>query len=63
MFLSKRNGIFYLWYDDEKGEKVSTRCTKKSDAPRFLKDFSPSNSSLIVDRFLGGRSQLSLQTN
>jgi hypothetical protein len=50
MFLSKRNGIFYLWYDNEKGKrrKVSTRCTKKSDALQFLKKFSPSNSSPVT---------------
>ncbi len=43
MFLSKRsNGIYYLWLDDENGRKrkVSTHCTVKSDALRFLRTFS-----------------------
>jgi len=42
MFLSKRcNGIYYLWFDDELGRrhKVSTRCTLKSDALKFLQHF------------------------
>jgi site-specific recombinase XerD len=45
MFLSKRsNGIYYLWIDDELGRrhKVSTRCTLKTDALKFLQDFKQS---------------------
>ena len=43
MFLSKRrsNGIYYLWYEDDLGrrQKVSTRCARKSDALKVLRDF------------------------
>ncbi len=42
MFLSKRsNGVWYLWFDDELGrkQKVSTRCTLKSDALKFLQTY------------------------
>jgi integrase len=42
MFLSKHhNGIYYLWFHNEQGkkQKVSTRCTYKSDALRFLQSF------------------------
>ena len=41
MTLSKRsNGIYYLWYHDESGKrrKVSTGCTRKSDALRFVRE-------------------------
>lgn len=50
MFLSKRNGIFYLWHEDEKGKrrKVSTRSTNKSDALLFLKKFTPSETSRVT---------------
>ena len=43
MFLSKRNGIYYLWYTDEAGrkQKVSTRASSKSEAFKFLHDFRP----------------------
>lgn len=41
MFLSKRNGIYYLWYDDDDGRrrKISTRARLKSDALKFLRSF------------------------
>ena len=41
MFLSKRNGIYCLWYTDEAGRKrkVSTRCKRKSEALEFLQSF------------------------
>lgn len=42
MFLSKHsNGIYYLWFINEQGkkQKVSTHCTYKSDALRFLQSF------------------------
>ena len=41
MFLSRRNGIYYLWYTDEAGrkQKVSTRVSSKSEAVKFLRDF------------------------
>jgi len=42
MFPSKRsNGIYYLWFDNELGcrQKVSTCCTRKSDALKFLQSF------------------------
>jgi hypothetical protein len=42
MFLSKRsNGIYYLWFDNELGcrQKVSTCCTRKSEALKFLQSF------------------------
>ena len=45
MFLSKRNGIYYLWYRDDLGrkKKVSTGATTKSAALEFLRDFDKSN--------------------
>jgi hypothetical protein len=41
MYLSKRNGIYYIWYKDENGkkQKVSTHCLKKADAFEVLKSF------------------------
>jgi hypothetical protein len=41
MFLSKRNGVYYLWYRDADGnkKKVSTHCRQKKDALRFLQSF------------------------
>jgi integrase len=42
MFLSKHhNGIYYLWFVNERGkkQKVSTRCTYKVDAVKFLQGF------------------------
>ena len=41
MFLSKRNGIYYIWYRDvrDKKRKVSTGATVKIDALRFLRSF------------------------
>jgi integrase len=41
MFLSKRKGVYYLWYKDEDGHrhKVSTRCRKKNAALEFLRSF------------------------
>ena len=40
-YLSKRLGIYYLWYVDSQGrkKKVSTRTAYKADAPRFLTSF------------------------
>jgi hypothetical protein len=44
MFLSRRKGIWYLWYADESGirRKVSARTSKKSAAYRFRHSFKPS---------------------
>jgi site-specific recombinase XerD len=42
MFLSKRsNGIYYLWFVDDGGkkQKVSTGCSLKSEALKFLQSF------------------------
>jgi integrase len=42
MFLSKsKHGIWYLWYRNDKGKKakVSTRCTHKPGALKFLQNF------------------------
>lgn len=41
MFLSKRNGIYYLWYANDAGKKrkISTRCRYKADALKFLQSF------------------------
>jgi integrase len=41
MFLSKRGGIYYLWYVDERGkrQKVSTKATTKTEAVEFLRKF------------------------
>jgi hypothetical protein len=45
MFLSKRNGVYYLFFRDEHGVRhnVSTRCRIKSDALRFLQSFRSGN--------------------
>ena len=41
MFLSKRNGIYYVWYVDDAGckKKVSTRSGRMSEALSFLQTF------------------------
>ena len=41
MYLSKRNGVFYLWWKDDAGKKrkVSTRATTKPEALQFLREF------------------------
>jgi integrase len=41
VFLSRRNGIYYLWYDTPQGRrrKVSTGTTIKPEALRFLRSF------------------------
>lgn len=41
MFLSKRDGVFYLWYktDDGRRGKVSTRAANKSEALKFVQNF------------------------
>jgi integrase len=42
MFLSQRGGIYYVWFIDEqsgKRQKISTGCTLKSDALKFLTEF------------------------
>lgn len=43
MYLSKRkdSGVYYLWFHDSRGRKrkVSTRCNKKNDALKFLREF------------------------
>jgi integrase len=41
MFLSKRNGYYYIWYTDDHGrrQKVSTRCTTRGDALKALARF------------------------
>lgn len=44
MHISKRsNGIYYVWYTDERGckKKVSTRSSSKSEALKFFRDFIP----------------------
>jgi integrase len=48
MFLSRRNGIYYLWYSDKSGKrrKVSTRSKSKSDALIFIKKYQPKNIDL-----------------
>ena len=48
MFLSKRNGIYYLWYDDDDGRKrkISTRAHLKSDALKFLRGFDERRESI-----------------
>ena len=41
MFLSKRDGVFYLWYktDDGRRGRVSTRTANKSEALKFVQNF------------------------
>lgn len=41
MFLSKRDQIYYLWYEDDDGRrrKISTKARYKSDALKFLRSF------------------------
>ena len=45
MYLSRRRGIYYLWYvnDDGKKQKVSTGATRKSEALKFLTQFNQRN--------------------
>jgi integrase len=45
MFLSKSNGVYYLFFRDEQGvrHKVSTRCHIKSAALRFLQSYRSSS--------------------
>lgn len=40
-FLSKRNGIWYVWFKDESDnpQKISTWCRLKRDAQKFLDEF------------------------
>ena len=47
MFLSKRNGIYYLWYTNDSGrtQKVSTHTSNKPAAIQFLRDFHPKGNS------------------
>ncbi len=51
MFLSKRNGIYYLWYTDQnkKLRKVSTRTRRKRDALMFLQVFRTSQLPVIKE--------------
>ena len=44
MFLSKRKGIYYLYYGSDTGRnrKVSAHCRHKADALSFLQDFKES---------------------
>ncbi len=58
MFLSKRNGIYYLWYTDCNGkkQKISTRTSRKREAVRFLDTFQPEdpperNSTVLLSNF------------
>ena len=46
MHLSKRNGIYYLWWKDEAGKrrKASTRSTSKPEALQFLREFNEKES-------------------
>ena len=42
MFLSKRGGIYYLWYTDPdtgKRNKISTKSTNKPGAYQFIREF------------------------
>jgi integrase len=51
MFLSKRNGIYYLWYTNESGrkQKISTHTSHKPQAIQFLRDFhSKGNNSRVT---------------
>lgn len=44
MFLTKRKGIYYLYYEDlntKKRKKVSTKTKLKSEAVKFLRNFKP----------------------
>lgn len=55
MFLSKRsNGVYYLWFDDELGRrhKVSTRCTLKTDALKFIQQFKHAEKQKNTNRVL-----------
>ncbi|MCX6170954.1 MAG: site-specific integrase [Ignavibacteriales bacterium] len=44
MYLIKRNKIFHLFYKDENGKEtsISTKCTTKAEANKFLQDFTNS---------------------
>lgn len=54
MFLSKRqNGIYYIFYSDcitGKRKKITTKSKKKSDALKFLMDFTQRNSVKIESK-------------
>lgn len=55
MFLSKRNGVWYLWYVDDtnRKKKISTHTHKKADAIRFMQSFAPSyNSPTTLSQFI-----------
>jgi len=41
MYLSKRNGVYYLWWKDDAGKrrKVSTHSKTKTEALQFLREF------------------------
>jgi integrase len=55
MFLSRRsNGIYYLWFDDDRGErkKISTGCTTKSEAIKFLRSFKLEEHQKKPDRII-----------
>ncbi len=52
MFLSKRNGVYYLWYDGENGNrrKNSTRCKEKKSALEFLRSFHRPDAAITVSQ-------------
>ena len=45
MFLCKRNGIYYIWYRDDRGKKkkVSTGAKTKNGAIKVLRKFNESS--------------------
>jgi site-specific recombinase XerD len=49
MFLSKRNGVYYLWYNDAQGrrQKISTKSNTKKDALGFVRTFRPQDTLII----------------
>lgn len=52
MFLTKRNGIWYLWYTDVNGKrrKKSTGTGRKSEAIKYLAAFKPNPKSPAVSK-------------
>ena len=54
MFLSKRSGIYYLWYIDNQGRKrkISTRSATKSGALAFLQSFKPQKQITISEELM-----------
>jgi hypothetical protein len=53
MYLSRRSkGIYYLWFEDDRGNKrkISTGCTSKSEAIKFLRSFKPEDHQKEPDR-------------